>query len=519
MTIPELAPKQIAAFCRDSRTERLCQRSQPEADAMLDLASHAALPVALNTELLHFLRINFFLDSSSALPYTAEFELLFSPLFREVDEDLYEMEPAVRDFLLKRLYDIDRGQRLQKVATLLWQYLDRYSPWGNCSPEGIYQRVELARAQQLTALNFLDSARAEAWLKDVDAEITKGAIFERDWYVAMRREISDRILVLETAKTNYEPWPPLETFDFTVAEFVDWQRIPHRFEVATVEVQESGGNWFGRKPESKIVINRQVKEDWQYVETLDSKLTLELVNIPAGRFTMGAPKEELESRESERPPHPVTVPEFYMGKYLVTQAQWRFGAGLPKINRDLEPDPSRFKGDDLPVERVSWLEAIEFCARLSIHTGREYRLTSEAEWEYACRAGTVTPFHFGETIDPQVANYNGNYAYDKGQKGFRRGKTTAVGAMKVANLYGLYDMHGNVWEWCQDHWHNSYQEAPQDGSAWINPKSMENSSRVLRGGAWTDIPRLCRSAVRLDSNADSHGSDLGFRVVCPASTL
>jgi formylglycine-generating enzyme required for sulfatase activity len=511
MTILALAPKQIAAFCRN--------RPQPEVDAMLDLACHAALPVALNTELLHFLRINFFLDSSSALPYTAEFELLFSPLFREVDEDLYEMEPAVRDFLLKRLYDIDRGQRLQKVATLLWQYLDRYSPWGNCSPEGIYQRVELARAQQLTALNFLDSARAEAWLKDVDAEITKGAIFERDWYVAMRREISDRTLVLETAKSNSKPWPPLETFDFTVAEFVDWQRIPHRFEVATVEVQESGSNWFGRKLESKIVINRQVKEDWQYVEALDSKLTLELVNIPAGRFIMGAPKEELESEDNERSQHPVAVSEFYMGKYLVTQAQWRFGAGLPKINRDLRPDPSSFKGDDFPVERVYWLEAIEFCARLSIYTGREYRLPSEAEWEYACRAGTTTPFHFGEMIDPQVANYYGDIIYGKGQTGLNRQKTTAVGAMKAANLYGLYDMHGNVWEWCQDHWHSSYQEAPKDGFAWINPESLDDLPRVLRGGSWTDTPGRCRSAVRYFRNADSFNFLLGFRVVCSARTL
>jgi formylglycine-generating enzyme required for sulfatase activity len=102
---------------------------------------------------------------------------------------------------------------------------------------------------------------------------------------------------------------------------------------------------------------------------------------------------------------------------------------------------------------------IEFCARLSRYTGREYGLPSEAEWEYACRANTVTPFHFGETIDPQVANYNGGYVYGRGQKGIDRSKTIPVGSLNAANEYGLHDMHGNVWEWCQDHWHNNYQGA------------------------------------------------------------
>jgi formylglycine-generating enzyme required for sulfatase activity len=147
-------------------------------------------------------------------------------------------------------------------------------------------------------------------------------------------------------------------------------------------------------------------------------------------------------------------------------------------------------------------------------------LPSEAEWEYACRAGTTTPFHFGETIDPQVANYDGDIVYGKGQKGLNRQKTTAVGAMKAANLYGLYDMHGNVWEWCQDHWHSSYRGAPKDGSAWINPESTEDSPRVVRGGSWNyGDPRICRSAVRNYIDAGNHNSFIGFRVVCPARTL
>ncbi|MFM9160298.1 MAG: formylglycine-generating enzyme family protein, partial [Dolichospermum sp.] len=127
-------------------------------------------------------------------------------------------------------------------------------------------------------------------------------------------------------------------------------------------------------------------------------------------------------------------------------------AALPQVNQELKPNPSRFKGDGStlltnhrPVERVSWHDAVEFCARLSNYTKRPYRLPSEAEWEYACRAGTTTPFHFGETMTTDLANYNGNYTYGDGSKGVYREETTEVGSFKIANEFGLYDMHGNVW--------------------------------------------------------------------------
>jgi len=150
-----------------------------------------------------------------------------------------------------------------------------------------------------------------------------------------------------------------------------------------------------------------------------------------------------------------------MGKYLITQAQWRVVTALPKVERGLKSDPSRFKGGHLTVECINWYEAVEFCARLARKTGRDYRLPSEAEWEYACRAGTTTPFHFGETITTDLANYRGtdneqykwSGFYGRGSKGIYRNKTTDVGSFGVANAFGLYDMHGNVWEWCQDIWH------------------------------------------------------------------
>ena len=260
-------------------------------------------------------------------------------------------------------------------------------------------------------------------------------------------------------------------------------------------------------------------------EELSSIVTLELMLIPGGTFTMGSPEAELERATDEGPQRDVNVPAFLMGKYPVTQAQWKAVVALPKVGRDLDADPAYFKGDNLPVEQVSWDEAVEFCQRLSKQTGREYRLPSEAEWEYACRAGTTTPFHFGETITTDLANYRGTdwddqgttYPgnYGQGPKGEFRQKTTEVGSFKVANTFGLYDMHGNVWDWCLDYWHESYEGAPTDGSAWTT--GGDDSLRVLRGGSWYVLPGVCRSAVRYGGARDVQGLNVGFRLVCASS--
>ncbi len=203
----------------------------------------------------------------------------------------------------------------------------------------------------------------------------------------------------------------------------------------------------------------------------------------------------------ESPQHQVTVSPFYMGKFVVTQAQYEAIMGK---------NPSRFKGNKRPVERVFWHDAMEFCQKLSQKTGRTYRLPSEAEWEYACRAGTTTPFYFGETITTNLANYNGNYTYASAPKGEYRKQTTDVGAFPP-NAFGLYDMHGNVWEWCQDTWHDNYNDAPTDGSAWI--ENDNNYLRVLRGGDWYLNSSICRCADRNRINPDNSGSVYGFRVV------
>jgi formylglycine-generating enzyme required for sulfatase activity len=179
-------------------------------------------------------------------------------------------------------------------------------------------------------------------------------------------------------------------------------------------------------------------------------------------------------------------------------------------------NPSQFKGADLPVDNVSWYDAVEFCELLSERTGNLYRLPTEVEWEYACRAGTVTPFHFGGAITPQIANYDGEHPYGLAAKGIYRERTTPVGSFKFANAFGLYDMHGNVWEWCQDWYHDNYKGAPKDGRAWEKPVGKD---RVLRGGSCLSDATLCRATARTGFLPTEQYRGFGFRVVVSTRTL
>ena len=265
------------------------------------------------------------------------------------------------------------------------------------------------------------------------------------------------------------------------------------------------------------IVEEKTGEAGFFREGLGNDVTLDMVAIPEGTFQMGSPETEEGHEDNESPQHQVTVKPFFLGKYPITQAQWQAVANLPQVNQELDPDPSRFKGADRPVEQVSWYDCVEFCERLSQYTGRDYRLPSEAEWEYACRAGTTTPFHFGETITTHLANYDGNYTYSAGAKGKYREETTPVGSFQVADAFGLYDMHGNVWEWCLDQWHDSYEGAPSDGQAWIIDNNNDNHSRLLRGGSWSFYPRYCRCALRGWDTPGFRLYNYGFRVVCGAA--
>ena len=258
-------------------------------------------------------------------------------------------------------------------------------------------------------------------------------------------------------------------------------------------------------------IKREQGEAQYLTEELGNGVNIEMVAIPGGTFMMGSPEEEFYN--DEKPQHQVTVSSFLISKYPVTQEQWRAIASREdlKVERDLNTDPSSFKGNNHPVEQVSWYDAVEFCQRLSKATRKEYRLPSEAEWEYACRAGTTTPFHFGETISTNISNYDGNYTYGDGAKGIYREKTTPVGEFPP-NAFGLYDMHGNVREWCADNWHDNYKGAPTDCSSWT--QDGNNKCSPLRGGSCYDFPFVCRSAFRLIDGRDYTLDVIGFRIVC-----
>ena len=259
-----------------------------------------------------------------------------------------------------------------------------------------------------------------------------------------------------------------------------------------------------------IIIQKTQKRLLIYREKLTDDLEIELVKIPSGTFTMGSSEQE-SSNKSEKPQHNVTLKNFLMGIYPITQAQWLYIAQREdlKVEQDLKPEPSEFKGSTNPVENVSWLDAVEFCQRLSKLSKRKYRLPTEAEWEYACRAQTkplnldkgetYPPYHFGEILTPDLANYNNDL-----------GKTTPVGQF-YANDFGLYDMHGNVWEWCQDDWCENYEEIKK------SKKQQNQADKALRGGSWYFDPYVCRSAYRGTYGRRVLIADYyGFRVVCGA---
>ncbi len=280
-------------------------------------------------------------------------------------------------------------------------------------------------------------------------------------------------------------------------------------------------------PQGQIVDRKQASAPYQTVD-LGQGVTLEMVVIPGGSFMMGqteAEKAELIRQVGEEkykewfarelPQHQVTLAAFSLGKYPVTQAQYQAIMGN---------NPANFKGDKRPVEQVTWHEAMEFCDRLSKKLGQPYTLPSEAQWEYACRAGTTTPFHFGETITTDLANYRGSdweyegktYPgfYGQGPRGAFREQTTDVGIFPP-NGFGLYDLHGNVWEWCLDHWHDNYggwfRTAPTDGSAWVT--GGDSNRRMIRGGSWYNSPWYCRCACRVNNIPDNRFISNGFRVV------
>lgn len=252
---------------------------------------------------------------------------------------------------------------------------------------------------------------------------------------------------------------------------------------------------------SHLPIQAQEKKDPP--KNFTNSIGMKFVWIPPGSFMMGSPKEEKE-RGANETQHKVTLTKgFYMSIYTVTQEQWQALMGN---------NPSEINDEkNLPVDTVSWNDCQEFIKKLQEKDKRPYRLPTEAEWEYACRAGTTTPFFFGDTISTDQANFNGSVIYGNGKKGKNREKTTPVGTFPP-NAWGLYDMHGNVWQWCQD-WLRDY---PQKDVVDPQGPNAAGGLRVLRGGSFEIEASYLRSAMRHSNVQTARNACYGFRL---ASTL
>ena len=499
----------------------------------LKLACYGAFPLTLTSDLLYCLRENFVPDCH----WYAVGDVLLSGLCEPLGRDLYGMEGETRQALLARLEEEEGETAFAHLQNFMVKYLEYRLGLEKSGKE----RLRLVAGRpEWTALACLQPDKVvEAIRQELQRLAEDGDPQERFQMAALVEDYADLLLakgfrptLLELARKTEageaieeDLEDPAEALARALGVELDWLEV---------EAARSGAGEVGEDNLISFTFETAQVDQWGNVrrgrgeaylfrEPLgDAAELLEMVAIVGGSFQMGSPTDESGHNSREGPQHEVRVASFFMGRYPVTQVQWKFVAGLPPVNRELElaPEPSNFKGGDRPVESITWYEAVEFCDRLSAYTGRPYRLPSEAEWEYACRVGTTTPFHFGETITTDLANYRGtdreeygwSGSYGEGPKGEYREETTPVQQFGIANGFGLCGMHGNVFEWCADHWHDSYEGAPEDGSAWLSDK--DDTSRVIRGGSWDVNPRGCRSACRLNHDPGDRVRNFGFRVVC-----
>ena len=563
----------------DHRFKAFAERFKPKPKTM-DLLCHAAFPLALTPHLLYCLRENFVPDCD----FIAVADILLSSLCVSVGRELYAIDGKVRDLLLRRLKANFGERRLNRLADYMTGYIQQQISLPNNSriawqlgPEPHWTALAYTRPGE--ALEQIRIAIEKA-LKQADAQERVRLASLVESYGDLLKEAGFAPILTLAQQLEAKPTAELPLSVFS-------------FETVTVNKK---GEIIKQEPK------QEPKQARYFTEDLGDGVTLDMVYIPGGTFLMGS--LEGKGDKDEYPQHQVTVPPFFMAKYPITQAQWKAVAKGPKIQRDLDPDCSRFKdtpptppyqggalgvsppppltskppptppypggasetsgsppyqggarggsnrppletgasetsssppyqggargGSHRPVENVQWYDAVEFCARLLQRTGRPYRLPSEAQWEYACRAGTTTPFYFGETLTSDLANYDGNHTYANEPKGKYREETTPVGQFPP-NAFGLYDLHGNVWEWCADPWHENYQGAPTQGEVWDEQNDNDNryqiynvenlvnlltdeQRRCVRGGSWIYGPVFCRSAYRSTGLPGLFYDDYGFRV-------
>jgi formylglycine-generating enzyme required for sulfatase activity len=514
-------------------------------EAHVHLAYHAALPIALTPHLTYCLWANFPMDIEKQdlkVPWIAVADLLLSPLCREVGHEVYEMDADLRNYLLEQMIHHPRfGQkRVEELAHFLLSYVQQELKDSKSS------RQTLAQAQRWTALAYvhpesvahdlavtlaeLSLSEKTEWLRltsltEAIATPLRQAHFESLLtYLQGMRELTRGNHI--QAESTFKSLPAhnhrivVAGVTLPIPEFQDsnWHINPVRSRVPSLKSLKFETAKLVRQPRfmglgSRWVIERHEQQATLFDERLEGQISLEMVRIPEGKYWMGSAQKE--GNYQERPQHPVSITSFFFSRFPVTQAQWRAITKTTKVRIELNPEPSYFHGDNLPVEHITWFEAIEFCERLQLQTGRPYRLPSEAEWEYACRAGTQTPFYFGETISPQLASYDASKRFRSGPKGKSSKQTSEVGSHNAANVFGLDEMHGLVWEWCADHWYDDYTNAPTDGSVRIT--NHRAFPRVIRGGSWMHEPAICRSAYRNGIPPTNKVLTIGFRVAVSLS--
>ena len=465
-------------------------------------------------------------QNTDTLAHTLQFEL--DPGVAELlgerlsPADTLDVIRAVSDVLERRWNQLGTGQSFEAILTdpntpLPEQFKDLKNGLRH------FATVSADRLERLPGKAYREFAaklRQGAPLVPADPFPAKHFNFELVDFECAQLQRSPEVVELPSSTPEIQELPAHE-FVFTTASLEPGNPEPKLHEAMRLGYQELLPVL--RSPEPSNTANGAHRP---------KGIALPMLHIPAGRFLMGSPANEPGRYDDEGPQHEVQLKEFFLSQTPITQAQWRAVAQWQRRGHEdgelwpevLDADPvaklddaERFAGEQRPVVNVSWHDAMAFCQRLRLRTGKNYTLPSEAQWEYACRAGTTTPFHFGDTISTKLANYDGRELYGNGQKGEYRQQTTDVASFP-ANPWGLHDMHGNVWEWCADHWHNNYKGAPEDGRAWINEEAKEdkNSSndRLLRGGSWDGHPRYCRSAYRYDDLPVGRYDFFGFRVCC-----
>jgi formylglycine-generating enzyme required for sulfatase activity len=336
---------------------------------------------------------------------------------------------------------------------------------------------------------------------DEDCQLLKSIIYQEDEiYLTKLQQLVDKVgdtpVDLVQIKSLVDGWQNLKRWGDGIPSMSDLEEPEAEVNNESKETEESGLSTFSFETvtvdEKGEIIKKEKKQAKYFREYLPGGVEIEMVYIPGGTFRRGSNH------------HRVWIAPFYMSRYPITQAQWRAVTSLPKTGQDLNPEPSGFNNDSLPVERISWDDAVEFCNRLTRDTGNYYRLPSEAQWEYACRAGTTTPFCFGEILTKELANYCSEELENRiNRRIIKAGDeislakkynlgTTPVGTFP-ANAFGLYDMHGNVFEWCADTSHHDwdYKLAPVDGSIWL--EYGDEKGRVLKGGSWMHEANDCAS--------------------------